>query len=95
MQKTQKSEDSLFNYQKIDCDTYINEYSYENIYNTTGCVFDAIDEVMEGRAMNAFALIRPTGHHSGYYGPVENEIETSNGFCIVNNVGYRSCLCEI
>jgi acetoin utilization deacetylase AcuC-like enzyme len=76
----------LYNYQKIDIDTFINQYSYENIYNTTGCVFDAIDEVMEGRAMNAFALIRPPGHHSGYYGPVENEIETSNGFCIVNNV---------
>ena len=75
-----------FNYQKLDIDTYINEYSYENIYNTTGCVFDAIDLVMKGSAKNAFALVRPPGHHSGYYGPVENPLGTSGGFCIVNNV---------
>ena len=76
----------LFNYQKIDCDTYINEYSYENIYNTTGCVFDAIDKVMSDEVKNAFALIRPPGHHAGFYGPVENPVVTSTGFCIVNNV---------
>ena len=35
---------------------------------------------------NSFALIRPPGHHSGYYGPVENKYGTSNGYCIVNNV---------
>ena len=75
-----------FNYQKLDIDTYINEYSYENIYNTTGCIFDAIDLVMKGSAKNAFALVRPPGHHSGYYGPVENPLGTSGGFCIVNNV---------
>ena len=86
MQKTQKSEDSLFNYQKIDCDTYVNEYSYENIYNTTGCVFDAIDFVMNKSIQNAFVLIRPPGHHAGFYGPVENPVVTSAGFCIVNNV---------
>ena len=75
-----------FNYQNLDNDTFINEYSYENIYNTTGCVFDAIDLVMKGTAKNAFALIRPPGHHAGFYGPVENPIVTSIGFCIVNNV---------
>ena len=78
--------DKYFVYQKFDNDTYINEYSYENIYNTTGCVFDAIDLVMKGTAKNAFALIRPPGHHAGYYGPVENPFLNSMGFCIVNNV---------
>ena len=75
-----------FKYQKYDIDTYLNAYSYENIYNTTGCVFDAIDLVMKGTVKNAFALIRPPGHHSGFYGPVENPLGTSGGFCIVNNV---------
>ena len=75
-----------FKYQKLDIDTYLNEYSYENIYNTTGCVFDAIDLVMEGGFKNAFALVRPPGHHSGYFGPVENPLGTSGGFCIVNNI---------
>ena len=78
---------NLYKYKKIDIDTFINQYSYENIFYTTGCVFDAIDLVAsEGLAYNAFVLIRPPGHHSGYYGPVENEYGTSNGFCIVNNV---------
>ena len=75
-----------FKYKKFDEDTYLNEYSYENIYNTTGCVFDAIDLVMQGTVRNAFALVRPPGHHSGYYGPVENPLGTSGGFCIVNNI---------
>ena len=81
-----KNQYKILNYKKIDCDTYINEYSYENIYNTTGCVFDAIDLVMEKNVKNAFALIRPPGHHAGFYGPVENPVVTSTGFCIVNNV---------
>ena len=81
-----KNQYQILNYKKIDCDTYINEYSYENIYNTTGCVFDAIDLVMRGDVKNAFALIRPPGHHAGFYGPVENPVVTSTGFCIVNNV---------
>ena len=78
--------DELYLYQKIDIDTFINKYSYENIFNTTGCVFEAIDSVMSEMSTNAFALIRPPGHHAGYYGPVENSFETSNGFCLVNNV---------
>ena len=81
-----KNNYKIMNYKKIDCDTYINEYSYENIYNTTGCVFDAIDLVMSKEVKNAFALIRPPGHHAGFYGPVENPVVTSTGFCIVNNV---------
>ena len=81
-----KNQYKILNYRKIDCDTYINEYSYENIYNTTGCVFDAIDLVMKKDVKNAFALIRPPGHHAGFYGPVENPVVTSTGFCIVNNV---------
>ena len=81
-----KNNYKILNYKKIDCDTYINEFSYENIYNTTGCVFDAIDLVMENHVKNAFALIRPPGHHAGFYGPVENPVVTSTGFCIVNNV---------
>ena len=76
----------LYNYERIDYDTFINQYSYENIFNTTGCVFQAIDMVMEEKVTNAFALIRPPGHHSGYFGPVENGYNTSMGYCVVNNI---------
>ena len=74
------------NYKKLDFDTFVNEYSFENIFNTTGCVLDAIDLVMTGVVKNSFALIRPPGHHAGYLGKVENKDSTSTGFCIVNNV---------
>ena len=84
--KSIEDKSHYFKYQKLDEDTYLNEYSYENIYNTTGCVFDAIDLVMKNTVKNAFVLVRPPGHHSGYYGPVENPVITSSGFCIVNNI---------
>ena len=62
------------------------KYSYENIYNTTGCVLEAIDLVMNKTVKNALVLIRPPGHHSGFSGKVENKELTSLGFCLVNNV---------
>ena len=76
----------LYTYEQLDCDTWVNKYTYENIFNTAGCVFDAIDTVMKKEATNAFALIRPPGHHAGFFGPVENPVTISNGFCIINNV---------
>ena len=80
-----------YNYQshfhKIDSDTYVNEYSFENIFNTSGCVFDAIDLVLQNKVKNALVLIRPPGHNAGYFGPVENKSDSSStGFCLVNNV---------
>jgi len=68
---------------KLDIDTYINEYSFENIFNTTGCVLDAVDWVLQDKVKNAFVLTRPPGHNAGYFGQVEN---TSSGFCLVNNI---------
>ena len=84
--KNSSNNNTLFNYRKLDCDTYANEYTYENIYTTTGCVLEAVDLVMRGKVKNALALIRPPGHHAGFYGPVENPEVISSGFCIVNNV---------
>ena len=80
------SSNLLYTYEQLDCDTWVNKYTYDNIFNTAGCVFDAIDIVMRREATNAFALIRPPGHHAGYFGPVENPVTISNGFCIINNV---------
>lgn len=84
------NEDNTYNYNKLDCDTFFNQYTYENIFNTAGCVFDAVDLVMSGKCKNSFALIRPPGHHAGFYGPVENPIVDSAGFCIVNNVAIAA-----
>ena len=74
-------------FKKVDIDTYINEYSFENIFNTSGCVLDAVDLVLQNKVSNALVLIRPPGHNAGYYGPVEiSSTSASLGFCLVNNV---------
>ena len=70
-------------FRKLDSDTFVNEYSFENIFNTSGCVLDAVDLILQNKVKNALVLIRPPGHNSGYFGPVEN---TSSGFCLVNNI---------
>lgn len=78
----------------IDSDTYISKSTYDNIYNTTGCVFEAIDAVMTGKTSNSFAIIRPPGHHVGYYGAVDvSPLPKSNGFCVVNNVCIGAAYC--
>ena len=78
----------------IDSDTYISKSTYDNIYNTTGCVFEAIDAVMTGKTNNSFAIIRPPGHHVGYYGAVDvSPLPKSNGFCVVNNVCIGAAYC--
>ena len=73
-------------FRKLDIDTYVNEYSFENIFNTSGCVLDAIDYIFNDKIKNALVLIRPPGHNSGFFGPVENSNLISTGFCLVNNV---------
>lgn len=61
----------------LDTDTVLSADSYDVSLLATGGVMSAVDAVMGG-LNNAFALIRPPGHHafSGHGG----------GFCIFNNI---------
>ncbi len=61
---------------KYDSDTYINKHSWDSAIYAAGCVIDAVDQIMNkengsNKHTNAFCLIRPPGHHAGYFGRVE------------------------
>ena len=51
--------------------------SYDYARQAAGLVVAAVDEVLTGRARNAYALARPPGHHCGPASPM--------GFCFLNN----------
>jgi acetoin utilization deacetylase AcuC-like enzyme/nucleotide-binding universal stress UspA family protein len=62
----------------LTADTYTSADSYETARLAAGGLFEAIDRVVAGRLVNAFALIRPPGHHA--------ESGRALGFCLFNNV---------
>lgn len=62
----------------IDADTVMSPGSDEAALRAAGAVVYAVDEVMAGRARNAFCAIRPPGHHA--------EPDKAMGFCLFNNI---------
>lgn len=56
----------------------LNQSSYNAALLAAGCAIEAVDKVMSRSLSNAFALIRPPGHHASY--------DTAAGFCLFNNV---------
>lgn len=66
----------------LDPDTYINEHSMEAAYLAAGAAVGAVDVVMKGQARNAFALVRPPGHHA--------TVDQSMGFCLFNNIAIAA-----
>lgn len=67
----------------LDPDTYTNEYSYEVAKLAAGGVIKACQIVMK-EGGNAFALIRPPGHHATRH--------RSMGFCLFNNAAMAANL---
>ncbi|MGQ9565057.1 MAG: histone deacetylase family protein [Candidatus Bathyarchaeales archaeon] len=59
-------------------DTEVSPDSYEVALYAVGGVLKAIDLVLVKKVENAFAFVRPPGHHAGPY--------TASGFCIFNNI---------
>ena len=62
----------------LDPDTSTCENSYRVALLAAGGLCEAIASVVTGKTENAFALIRPPGHHA--------ERDRAMGFCIFNNV---------
>ena len=66
------------NYTYLDPDTQTSAGSYKAALLAAGGLCEAISKVYAGELENAFALIRPPGHHA--------EKARAMGFCIFNNV---------
>ncbi|MFC7051001.1 class II histone deacetylase [Emcibacter nanhaiensis] len=58
--------------------THVGKGSYEIAKLSAGGVIEAVNAVMSGKCDNAYALVRPPGHHA--------DADTGRGFCIFGNV---------
>lgn len=65
-------------YSSLDPDTSTAPESYDTALLAAGGVCSAIDSVVSGEVENAFALVRPPGHHA--------EADRAAGFCLFNNI---------
>jgi acetoin utilization deacetylase AcuC-like enzyme len=62
----------------LDHDTGVSRESFDVALLAAGGIITAIDAVMAGEVHNAFAAVRPPGHHAFP--------EKGKGFCVFNNI---------
>jgi len=67
---------------ELDEDTVISSGSIQAALYAAGAACQAVEEVMTGRARNAFCAIRPPGHHA--------EPARAMGFCLFNNAAIAA-----
>ncbi len=62
---------------QIDADTWMSPGTLNAAFRAAGAVMRGVDMVLAGEVTNAFAAIRPPGHHA--------ERDTAMGFCLFGN----------
>ena len=67
---------------QLDADTSMSPGSFEAALRAAGGGVHAVDEVVAGRATNAFVATRPPGHHTETARPM--------GFCLFNNAAIAA-----
>ena len=67
---------------RLDADTSMSPGSFEAALRAAGGAVHAVDEVMAGRATNAFVATRPPGHHAETARPM--------GFCLFDNAAIAA-----
>lgn len=63
-------------------DTLVSRHSWDAATKAAGSALAAVDAVMEGKVANAFAVVRPPGHHA--------TATRGMGFCVLNNVALAA-----
>jgi acetoin utilization deacetylase AcuC-like enzyme len=63
--------------------TYVTFSSFDDALAAAGGVIACVRAVLRGEAKNAFAIVRPPGHHA--------EPQRAMGFCIFNNIAIAAC----
>ena len=66
----------------LDLDTYVCKSDYETARKAAAGLLQISRNVLDGKADNGFALVRPPGHHATH--------ERSMGFCLFNNAALTA-----
>ncbi len=63
-------------------ETYVAPRSYDAALSAAGAVLTGVEAVLHGEVNNAFALVRPPGHHAF--------ADHGEGFCLFNNIAVAA-----